>query len=145
MVSENEKIIKGLDQLYFYLRGQMEDMTGTVYGDRCADWITTVIDASRALRENEPHLLTVEEVTELGKKEANASAKLLDYVPVWIEDTPTVPPQIVVLDKLGDTIWASRIGTRCTEWYKVNDYGKTWRCWSAKPTKEQREAAKWND
>lgn len=24
-------------------------------------------------------------------------------------------------------------------------YGKTWRCWSAKPTEEQREATPWQD
>ena len=24
-------------------------------------------------------------------------------------------------------------------------YGKTWRCWTARPTDEQREAAKWNE
>lgn len=25
------------------------------------------------------------------------------------------------------------------------DYGKTWRCWTARPTDEQREAAKWDE
>ena len=28
-------------------------------------------------------------------------------------------------------------------WCKLDDYGKTWRCWTAKPTEEQREAVKW--
>ena len=26
-----------------------------------------------------------------------------------------------------------------------DSYGKKWRCWSAKPTDEQRQAVKWND
>lgn len=30
------------------------------------------------------------------------------------------------------------------EWKPCNnDYGKTWRCWSARPTNEQRKAVKW--
>ena len=29
-------------------------------------------------------------------------------------------------------------------WRPVDDYGKTWRCWSARPTDEQREAVKWD-
>jgi hypothetical protein len=28
--------------------------------------------------------------------------------------------------------------------WESEDYGKTWRVWSAKPTDEQREAVKWN-
>ena len=30
-------------------------------------------------------------------------------------------------------------------WYLSKDYGETWRCWTARPTDEQREAAKWDD
>ena len=26
-----------------------------------------------------------------------------------------------------------------------SDYGKTWRCWSRRPTEEEREAAKWDE
>jgi hypothetical protein len=28
-------------------------------------------------------------------------------------------------------------------WYLIEDYGEIWRCWSAKPTDAQREAAPW--
>lgn len=28
-------------------------------------------------------------------------------------------------------------------WYKADDYGKTWRCWTSQPTDAQREAAPW--
>lgn len=30
-------------------------------------------------------------------------------------------------------------------WCKLDDYGKTWRCWNAEPTEEQMEAVQWND
>ena len=29
--------------------------------------------------------------------------------------------------------------------YGDDSYGKKWRCWSAKPTDEQRQAVKWDD
>jgi hypothetical protein len=29
--------------------------------------------------------------------------------------------------------------------YNWPDYGKTWRCWTQQPTKEQREAVPWNE
>lgn len=28
-------------------------------------------------------------------------------------------------------------------WLNLEDYGRTWRCWTAEPTEEQREAAEW--
>lgn len=31
------------------------------------------------------------------------------------------------------------------EWMRWDDYGKTWRVWSARPTDEQRKAVEWDD
>lgn len=31
------------------------------------------------------------------------------------------------------------------EWMRWDDYGITWRCWTSRPTDEQRKAVKWND
>lgn len=33
---------------------------------------------------------------------------------------------------------------RCYPKYMPEDYGKTWRCWSAKPTEEERKEAEWD-
>ena len=30
-------------------------------------------------------------------------------------------------------------------WFSGDYYGRTWRCWSARPTDEQRQEAAWND
>lgn len=30
-------------------------------------------------------------------------------------------------------------------WFKTDDYSKTWRCWSSRPTDEQRKAAAWDE
>ena len=29
-------------------------------------------------------------------------------------------------------------------WYRLEDYGKTWRCWTAEPTQEQRKITSWD-
>lgn len=36
------------------------------------------------------------------------------------------------------------INGEITRW-RYSDYGKTWRCWSSRPTDEQREAVKWDE
>lgn len=33
----------------------------------------------------------------------------------------------------------------CEFWYDLDDYGVKWRCWTARPTKEQMEAVKWDE
>lgn len=38
--------------------------------------------------------------------------------------------------------WAIDVND-CEWWYLIEDYGETWRCWTARPTDEQREAVKW--
>ena len=35
------------------------------------------------------------------------------------------------------------IGTECRKWAELKQYGKTWRCWTAKPTDGQRKAVAW--
>ena len=29
-------------------------------------------------------------------------------------------------------------------WYRLDDYGKTWRCWTSEPTDEQRVSVEWD-
>ena len=31
----------------------------------------------------------------------------------------------------------------CEWWYLIEDYGEIWRCWTSRPTNEQREATPW--
>lgn len=42
--------------------------------------------------------------------------------------------------RLGMSEPSGRVG-----WYKLDDYGKTWRCWTARPTDEQRKVVKWDE
>ena len=35
--------------------------------------------------------------------------------------------------------------SRRVVWYRLDDYGKTWRCWTDRPTYEQMKEAPWQD
>ena len=54
-------------------------------------------------------------------------------IAVWVERLP-------VLSGVRATIYPE---TYSSAYRSENNYGKTWRCWTTKPTDEEREAAKW--
>lgn len=59
-------------------------------------------------------------------------------------------PRVLTLDeaKKADVCWYEKKGLepvlQVTIVFRTFGYGKTWRCWSSKPTEEQREAVKWD-
>lgn len=42
-------------------------------------------------------------------------------------------------------IEVSLIGSAMSSWMPINLYGKKWRCWSRRPTDEERESAPWEE
>ena len=89
-------------------------------------------DALELLKEQEPRMLTLEEVRE--RKPFH----------LWVEDLET-GAQVFPIAYVGGLYvdsaedWSVDPDHRNTPEY----YGKTWRCWTAKPTYEQRRAVKW--
>lgn len=82
------------------------------------------------LKEQEPRVLTLEEVIvgdECWFEYINGSR---GYADVYVQDNRTA---IIY-----------RTTTRPVE-VSLTDYMKKWRCWSYRPTEEQRKAVKWND
>ena len=49
----------------------------------------------------------------------------------------------VVLKEGWEVYFVDFVGTGSLVRHDKADYGKTWRCWAEKPTKEAREAAEW--
>lgn len=47
------------------------------------------------------------------------------------------------LRDLGDDFVGIEYSGLTTVFYHKKEYGSTWRCWTAKPTDEERQAAKW--
>ena len=91
-------------------------------------------DALELLKAHEPRVMTLEEVKQ---------AKGRD---VWLELSGNIAEDVLT----AATIEGCGTGGICTRYeslkytqYCVKPYG--WRCWTSRPTEEQREAVKWNE
>ena len=97
--------------------------------------VTINRDALELLKEHEPRVLRLSEINK--------------YDFVWCEHN--------LMGKLYPAIVADCNNVTCHEFFVKNyifevtrfmaedmHYGKTWRCWSSKPTDEQRKAVKWD-
>lgn len=98
-------------------------------------------DALALLREQEPRVMTLDEV------------RRNHEWAVWIECNSSKTQNIGQYS--GKVSWYNK---RLSDWerfltigsdeylFRESDgYGKTWRCWTARPTEEQRKAAKWDE
>lgn len=86
----------------------------------------------KRMKEQEPRVMTLEEVREMS----------WDYC--YLEEE-------VINDKILQ-IYSGKHRIKCITWPSIAScalsfgyeaYGKKWRCWTARPTEEQREAVKW--
>ena len=96
-------------------------------------------DALALLREQEPRVMTLEEVKQHDNKN-NC---------VWFElPNNIIAAVFVIQDRTQTGIISPYVNSEPLifhlYWNNTN-YGKTWRCWTAKPTDEQRKAVKWDE
>ena len=82
------------------------------------------------LKESEPRVLTLEEVPD-------AVFCYLEY-----KAYGTIEPAIFGEADIDDTVAFTTLEDG-KDYLDLSDYCKAWRCWTAKPTDEQREAVKW--
>lgn len=88
--------------------------------------------AVEMLKEREPRVIGISEIY---------TAKKID---VWIEDKsesivhPLMLIETEMTNKSQTVFFYPMLGR------PIKAYGKTWRCWTARPTDEQREAVKWD-
>ena len=95
--------------------------------------IDTAVRALGLLRgDQEPRVMTFEEVQRWSD-------------PMWIEvglagGTWAMMPKTfdVMIEFVTNGVYTLHPG------FAISEYGKTWRCWTAKPTKQQSKAVKWN-
>lgn len=91
-------------------------------------------DAMELLKEQEPRVLTWDEVTALQNGEEDEVAVVQEQkVPVGTFDNGSICQ------------WrgARFVQERDHYYYNEETYGTTWRCWTALPTRKQRKAVKW--
>ena len=108
------------------------------FDDEEKDALTKAIEA---LTEQEPRVLTLEELRSLNGT---------DHF-VWLEDNGgyTLNGGYALYDCYAEvTAYRNNVelnifGSEVEFEPDNEEYGKTWRCWSARPTEEQREAVPW--
>lgn len=118
-----EEVIEGLKKVW----DAFDHMEHELYADY-------VFDALKMLKDNEPRVLTLEEVKAFG----------WDYCYLEEERLPGKEYRMVCGDyALACITWPCVASMRIQ--HGDNNYGKNWRCWSARPTDEQREAVPWTE
>jgi hypothetical protein len=135
-----EKVIKGLECCMSEkicnspcpYKGQCDD--GGYYFSKAIE------DAIDLLKAQEPRVLTISELWHM------------EHKPVYLERKNSrlymTEPSIVLktercyIPSLGESYILMR-ENKIHDKYWACDYNKTWRCWTSRPTDEQREAVKW--
>ena len=126
---KREKVIKGLEQFI----ADFKPFCGNK-----ADW-QRVYDALALLKEQEPRVMTIESIQM--------------RTPIWIETRKKSKYlytgwALAYERQVGEGITGERLGmadpSGRMHWWRVDDHTKSWRCWTSRPTDEQREAIPWN-
>ena len=100
------------------------------------------------LKDDEPRVLTLDEVKAIGTQNFNQMRDENTRL-VWVEEESALNIAKPTYYDLGlenseeEPIYLYYVGTDFFDRCDPNTYGKDWRCWSAKPTEEQRESVKW--
>ena len=89
---------------------------------------------ARLLKEQEPRVMTLEEVRHL--------RSLYDGA-VWLEALSGLFPALPEICMSNITFFVAIPLSNYRGYFDNEYYGKTWRCWTARPTDEQRRAVKW--
>ena len=87
------------------------------------------------LKEQEARVLTLDEAAADQEVWTEAKLRGTERIPLFIS--------ILWLTDDAKDFELELIGTSRRAFMLANEYGKTWRCWSSKPTDEQRKAVKW--
>lgn len=132
-----KKVIKGLECCRAQLSSPLceecpykDDVQGT-----CDTLNNIFSDALELLKEQEPRVLTHEE--------ADAIAHQTEETAIYLERKSDKSLYAAIAgDTQGRVPNISWLGK---ERNYQDEYGISWRCWSARPTDEQREAVKWDE
>lgn len=130
---DREKVIKGLE----VCTSKPCYCTDCPYkANCCLDSQEVMEDALILLKGQEPRVLTWAEVKKLPHGEEDDAPVVIEYkVPVETYDNGSI------------CLWhGARFAREANGgFYEREKYGKVWRCWTALPTKAQKEAVKWDD
>ena len=97
-------------------------------------------DVIALLKAQEPRVMALEELAAAQKRPVWRETKRVhkDLYNGWMLAYDIQRGQGITGTRQGMTEPNGRVG-----WCKLDDYGMTWRCWTSRPTDEQREATPW--
>ena len=102
-------------------------------GNLCADTLAL-------LKAQEPRVMMLEDIRDVLKrpvwKETKSAHK--DLYTGWVIAYDIQTGQGITGERLGMCEPSGRVG-----WYRLDDYGRTWRCWTSRPSDEQRKEIPW--
>ena len=138
-MTEREKVIYSIERCICHVPDACRDCAydaGHTYNE-CVEMMLR--DALELLKEQEPRVMTLEELEDA-----------LDTV-VWLDipNTENLADGYSLImaysHKNGFILLDSPFGDNPSQdRFEYKDYGITWRCWTFRPTDEQRKAVKWD-
>ena len=149
-----EKVIKGLECCLVQTEEFPPLCEECPYRDEkigsCEYYRDILSDALALLKVQEPRVLTLEEVKTIGAQNYN-QVRDENIRLIWSEERndlniakPTYN-DFILEDNEEEPIYLYYVGTDFFDRFDQSTYGKNWRCWSSRPTDEQREAVPWQD
>lgn len=137
-MTDREKVIKGLECC---LNADVNDCEmDCPYFNDCGGFYSNntalIADALALLKAQEPRVMTLDELQALQRQDV-----------VWLEDAnkEAIIPGIVITALKKEWQFMTFTGYSGLFCVSCVDYGKRWRCWTSRPTEEQREAIPWNE
>ena len=128
-MTDLEKVIKGLEKCKRYECDDCTEKGATKAPWDCPAYDDFVDSAIALLKAQEPRLLTIEEITGDGECWFEGINGACGYADCYM---CTGSKEVEV----------NRISMK-PEYVSWDDFKKKWRCWSYRPTDEQRKAVKW--
>ena len=125
-----EKVISSLETL----KQDIPKIISWQYDDQLQNTVGNIELAITLLKAHEPMVMTLEELLNLPKD-----------TPVFIEENNGECGWNVYygIDEENDVCFCGFKAS--ADYYDTESYGEFWRCWTSRPTDEQREAMSWND
>lgn len=138
-MSDEEKVLSDLkDIVEYFMRLYREEEDHHIYAQHY-DRMVVVSNACNLIEE----LLKAQEPRVLTREEADAIAHQTEETAIYLERKSDKSLYAAIAgDTQGRVPNISWLGEKRNY---LSEYGKTWRCWSARPTDEQREAVPWDD
>lgn len=129
-MTKAEKVIKGLESIHAVALDKEQLYVNHI---SMKDFNELLADALELLKEREARVIDISEIY---------TAKKLD---VWFEDKGDniVHPLMLIETEMTNKSQTAFFFPMMVR--PIKAYGKTWRCWTARPTDEQRDATPWNE